>query len=307
MRDHANAIVYQVYGAMTEFKYSQAPFSYQYLRNLANSKGLTVPQIGLAWFVQLKISVIPRSSNEIHLLQNSIESLLPALPFDSEEIANIEEALENMLQGEDSERFLPEKDNEEEDEEEAEEEEEVEEFSNEGVIAYFTNRLPYTVELFWIDPETDERWPVHGGVLTTDQEFAIRTVYGGVIRAYSADDENELPPVATFHIDAQNGGEVSYDIEENGDASKIEVWFHNNLQRAIRIFWVHPESGEKYPAVGDEDHVVSPDERVAVQTFIGHIFHAYHEEESHSSNAPIKEFQIEPHHSEVVLNFEPEL
>jgi len=65
--------------------------------------------------------VIPRSSNEIHLLQNSIESLLPALPFDSEEIANIEEALENMLQGEDSERFLPEKDN----EEEAEEDEEA--------------------------------------------------------------------------------------------------------------------------------------------------------------------------------------
>ena len=48
MRDHANAIVYQVYGAMTEFKYSQAPFSYNYLRSLANSKGVTVPQLGLA-------------------------------------------------------------------------------------------------------------------------------------------------------------------------------------------------------------------------------------------------------------------
>ena len=249
--------------------------------------------------------MIPRSSNEIHLLQKSIDSLLPALPFDSEEIANIEEALANMLQGEDSERFLTENDNEEEEEED--EREEVEEFSDEGVTAWFTNRLPYPVELFWIDPETDERWPIHKGILTTDQEFAIRTVYGGVIRAYSADDGSELPSVPTFYMDAQNGGEVSYDIEENGDESEIEVWFHNNLQRAIRIFWVHPESGEKYPAVGDEEHVVSPDERIAVQTSIGHVFHAYHEEDSHASNSPIKEFQIERHHSEAVLNFEPEL
>ena len=238
------------------------------------------------------------------MLQNSIESLLPALPFDSEEIANIEEALENMLQGEDSERFLPENDN----HEEEEEEEEVEELSNEGVIAYFTNRLPYSVELFWVDPEMDERWPIHKGVLTTDQEFAIRTSYGGVIRAYSVDDENELSPVATFHLDAQNDCVLNFDIEEDGDASKIDVWFHNILQRAVRIFWVHPESGEKYPAIGDEEHVVSPGERIAVQTYIGHTFHAYHEEEdSHSSDSPIKEFHIQSHHSDVVLNFEAEL
>eukprot|EP00590_Aulacoseira_subarctica_P012541 CAMPEP_0172425710 /NCGR_PEP_ID=MMETSP1064-20121228/33586_1 /TAXON_ID=202472 /ORGANISM="Aulacoseira subarctica , Strain CCAP 1002/5" /LENGTH=288 /DNA_ID=CAMNT_0013168827 /DNA_START=117 /DNA_END=983 /DNA_ORIENTATION=- len=93
-------------------------------------------------------------------------------------------------------------------------------------------------------------------------------------------------------------------LTENQEESAVHVWFHNNLKRAIEIFWVDPESGEKYPATPDGNKIVRPDERVAVQTSVGHIFHAYHEGELSSSSDPIKQFQIEPHHKEAVLDFE---
>lgn len=105
MRNHTQ-ILYQVYGLMSILdQEDNAPAAYQYLQAVAEKYGLQVPQTVFVWFLQMKVSIIPRTTNEEHLLQNSLDTLLQVPPYESQELSDIEEAIRSLLQGHDSDHF----------------------------------------------------------------------------------------------------------------------------------------------------------------------------------------------------------
>lgn len=102
---HSN-ILFQVYGLMSILdQKDNAPAAYEYLLFVAEKYGLQVHQIISVWFLQMKISIVPRTQNEEHLLQNSLPTLLQVPHLNTKELDDIEEAIRSLLQGEDSDRF----------------------------------------------------------------------------------------------------------------------------------------------------------------------------------------------------------
>jgi len=99
-------ILFQVYGLMSILDQKEnAPAAYEYLLSVAENYGLQVHQVISVWFLQMKISIVPRTQNEEHLLQNSLKTLLQIPPLDTQELSDIEEAIRSLLQGQDSDRF----------------------------------------------------------------------------------------------------------------------------------------------------------------------------------------------------------
>jgi hypothetical protein len=85
--------------------------------------------------------------------------------------------------------------------------------------------------------------------------------------------------------------EEEVEEEEEEEENTIQAWFHNTLNRAIELFYVDSETGEKHPAAPDEEHIVKSDYMVAILTGHGHVFHAY-PLGGNATEEPIQTFEI---------------
>jgi diketogulonate reductase-like aldo/keto reductase len=96
-------------------KAEDAAFAYHHLLTVANDltktmqtsgalpadQELTAPQVVLAWLVQHSISVIPRTTNLKHLIENSAESLSKIPSLSDDQVQTVATSVEALISGDD--------------------------------------------------------------------------------------------------------------------------------------------------------------------------------------------------------------
>lgn len=108
-------VAYHVmHGALSKSR--ETPFANHHLLSVANditkemrekgilakdSNDITAPQVILAWLIQHSISVIPRTTDPVHLQENSASALVEIPPMDDARVQVVAQSVEALISGED--------------------------------------------------------------------------------------------------------------------------------------------------------------------------------------------------------------
>jgi hypothetical protein len=153
------------------------------------------------------------------------------------------------------------------------------EYSNSEVAKQQQEQVMEEVQLEQNEPPEEE--------IEEDQEEAMEEEKD---QANEEEEEEE----EDFEEEEEEEEHFEEEVEEEEDFEEeniIQAWFHNKLNRAIELFYVDSETGEKHPAAPEEEHIVKSDHMVAILTGHGHVFHAY-PVGGNTNGEPIQTFEI---------------
>eukprot|EP00591_Stephanopyxis_turris_P006115 CAMPEP_0195522700 /NCGR_PEP_ID=MMETSP0794_2-20130614/21124_1 /TAXON_ID=515487 /ORGANISM="Stephanopyxis turris, Strain CCMP 815" /LENGTH=347 /DNA_ID=CAMNT_0040652521 /DNA_START=41 /DNA_END=1084 /DNA_ORIENTATION=+ len=165
-----------------------------------------------------------------------------------------------------------------------------------GVKAIFRNRLDFPLEVFWVD-HVDGGEKKVASTIESGKDGVVTTHPGYFFKVYPAGLHETNNPVKFVEISARSGEEYYVMVdnpkeeEERQERRKnmgLEAHITNKLDRAVKIYWIDPETQEKYLQTTED---IPPGKTTWFKTHPGHTFHVYHsgEEDTHD---PVTMFQM---------------
>jgi diketogulonate reductase-like aldo/keto reductase len=199
---NATSMVYQAYNIMQVFEQgADAPGAYRFMWELGQVNGEHSPHsMGLAWMIQNHISVIPSTRNWDHFNENSIGRLLQIPALNVVDAQLVSDAIGCLLDKQDNDYFR--------------------EFSHirhekerrETVETIFVNRVNHDIQLFWVDPNTNERHPQTREV-PPGHEAILHSHRDHIFHAYEVGVDMSTPPLKEFQVRGGPGQTETFQVE----------------------------------------------------------------------------------------------
>lgn len=198
-------VLFQFYNIMSVFANEQRAIgAFRFLWEIGHVRSepgrpIEPQTMGLKSLVQSHVSIIPRTTKWEHLRDNSIGNLLSIVPLNDEEMLMAHEAMESLVNNQDSELF----------EEFAAHrrreavEERAASSDHRQVEARFVNALDrHTVQLFWVHPGTGEKHDASEPIPPGDT-VVVKSYWHHVFHAHIiGDDPQKARPLKEFVVQA---------------------------------------------------------------------------------------------------------